>query len=254
MESSTVQYEVRDGIALVRIDRPDRLNAISRRVEHDVAAALAVADAAPDVRVVIITGTGKAFSVGADIEELATTPEAAVRQLQATLGFLSSPERLRKPVIAAVNGYAFGGGLELAIACDVVIASERATFAAPEPTLGVVPAFAMQRLPALIGIARARELLLSARRLPAAEAREYGLVARVVPHDTLLDESRRLGASMAELAPAALELLKVSLNRNFSAQDLSFAARANAWLFATRDAAEGRAAFHEKRKARFSGT
>ncbi len=253
VETGTVAYDVLDGIALVRINRPERLNALSRRVEDDVTAAFASAEAAPDVRVVIVTGTGKAFSVGADIDELATTPEAAARQLRDTLGFLSSPERLRKPVIAAVNGYAFGGGLELAIACDLVIASDRATFAVPEPTLGVVPGFAMQRLPGLVGVARARDILLTARRLPAAEAHQYGLVARVVPHDALLDEARHLAAAMTNLAPAALELLKASINRNFLTQDLLYAERANAWLFATRDAAEGRAAFREKRKARFSG-
>jgi enoyl-CoA hydratase/carnithine racemase len=251
---STVEYDVEDSVALVRINRPERLNALSRQVEQDVAAALAAADARPDVRVVILTGAGKAFSVGADIDELATTAEAAARQLRDTLTFLSSPERLPKPVIAAVNGYAFGGGLELAIACDVIVASERATFAVPEPTLGVVPGFAMQRLPGLIGVARAREILLTARRLTAPEAQQYGLVARVVPHDSLIDEARTLAAGMAALAPGALALLKASINRNFSTQDLLFAERANAWLFATADAAEGRAAFREKRKAKFSGS
>ena len=249
-----VEYEAMDGIAVVRLNRPERLNALNRRLEQEVTAAFTEAEAASSVRVIVLTGTGKAFSVGADIDELAETPEAAARQLHDTLGFLSSPERLRKPVIAAVNGYAFGGGLELAIACDVVIASERAAFAVPEPTLGVVPGLAMQRLPGLVGVARAREILLTARRLTAAEAREYGLVARVVPHDTLLEEARAMAAGMTELAPGALELLKTSINRNFLTQDLVFAERANAWLFATRDAAEGRAAFREKRRARFSGT
>jgi enoyl-CoA hydratase len=251
---STVEYDVQDSVALVRINRPERLNALNRQVEQDVDAALGAMDARPDVRVVILTGAGKAFSVGADIDELATTPESAARQLRDTLAFLSSPERLQKPVIAAVNGYAFGGGLELAIACDVIVASERATFAVPEPTLGVVPGFAMQRLPGLIGVARAREILLTARRLTAAEAQQYGLVARVVPHDSLIDEARTLAAGMAALAPGALALLKASINRNFSTQDLLFAERANAWLFATADAAEGRAAFREKRKAKFSGS
>lgn len=245
--------EVGDGVALVRINRPERLNALSRQVQREIAAAFATAEAAAEVRVVVLTGTGKAFSVGADIDELETTPEGAARQLHDSLGFLSSPERLRKPVIAAVNGYALGGGLELAIACDVVVASERATFAVPEPTLGVVPGLAMQRLPRLVGVARAREILLTARRFSAAEAHQYGLVARVVPHDMLIDEARRLAGEMSQLAPLALELLKTGINRNFLTADLPFAERANAWLFATRDAAEGRAAFREKRKARFHG-
>lgn len=253
MEPSPVTTEVQDGVALVRIDHPRRLNALSRQVQREVTAAFASAEAASDVRVVVLTGTGKAFSVGADIEELETTPGGAARQLQESLGFLSSPERLRKPVIAAVNGYALGGGLELAIACDVVVASERAIFAVPEPTLGVVPGLAMQRLPRLVGVARAREILLTGRRLSAAEAHQYGLVARVVPHDVLIDEARKLAGEMSQLAPLALELLKTGINRNFLTADLSFAERANAWLFATRDAAEGMAAFREKRKARFHG-
>lgn len=253
MGAGTVEYEVEGSVAVVRINRPERLNALSRQVQRDVTAAFAAAESAAEVRVLILTGTGKAFSVGADIEELESAPAAAARQLHESLAFLSSPERLRKPVIAAVNGYALGGGLELAIASDLVVASDRATFGVPEPHLGLVPGLAMQRLPRLIGAARARDVLLTARRLSAAEAREYGLVARVVPHDVLLDEARKLAGEMSELAPLALELLKGAINRTFLASDLFFAERANGWLFATRDAAEGRAAFREKRKAEFHG-
>jgi enoyl-CoA hydratase/carnithine racemase len=250
---STVEYEVRDGVALVRLNRPERLNAMSRRLQEEVTAMFAAAEAAPDVRVLVVTGAGKAFSVGMDIDELDTSPAGAARQLHESLGFLSSPERLRKPVIAAVNGYALGGGFELAMASDVVVASDRAVFGVPEPNLGVVPGLAMQRLPRLIGVARARYILLTARRVAAAEAHEYGLVARVVPHEALLDEARKVAAEMSALAPLALELLKGSVNRTFLASDLLFAERANAWLFATRDAAEGIAAFREKRKASFRG-
>jgi enoyl-CoA hydratase/carnithine racemase len=156
-------------------------------------------------------------------------------------------------VIAAVNGYALGGGFELALACDIVVASDRAVFSVPEPTLGVVPGFAMQRLPRLVGVMRAREILLTARRLSAQEAREYGLVSRVAPHDELMEQARSVAMGMTELAPLALELLKATINRNLLASDLVFAERANAWLFATRDAQEGIRAFREKRKPKFSG-
>ena len=158
-----------------------------------------------------------------------------------------------KPLIAAVNGYALGGGFELALACDIVVASDRAVFSVPEPTLGVVPGFAMQRLPRLVGVMRAREILLTARRLSAQEAREYGLVSRVAPHDDLMEQARSVAMGMTELAPLALELLKATINRNLLASDLVFAERANAWLFATRDAQEGIRAFREKRKPKFSG-
>ena len=248
-----VEYETEGSIAVVRLNRPDRLNALNRQLQDELGEAFAAAEAAPEVRVLILTGTGRAFSVGADIEELETTAEGAARQLQASLACLSSPERLRKPVIAAVNGYALGGGFELALACDIVVASDRAVFSVPEPTLGVVPGFAMQRLPRLVGVMRAREILLTARRLSAQEAREYGLVSRVAPHEELMEQARGVAMGMTELAPLALELLKATINRNLLSSDLEFAERANAWLFTTRDAQEGIRAFREKRKPKFSG-
>ncbi len=253
MGERTVDYEAEGHIAVVRLNRPDRLNALNRQLQDELGEAFAAAEAAPDVRVLILTGAGRAFSVGADIEELETTAEGAARQLQASLACLSSPERLRKPVIAAVNGYALGGGFELALACDIVVASDRAVFSVPEPTLGVVPGFAMQRLPRLVGVMRAREILLTARRLSAQEAREYGLVSRVAPHDDLMEQARSVAMGMTELAPLALELLKATINRNLLSSDLVFAERANAWLFTTRDAQEGIRAFREKRKPNFSG-
>jgi len=253
MGERTVEYEAEGSIAVVRLNRPDRLNALNRQLQDELGEAFAAAEAAPEVRVLILTGAGRAFSVGADIEELETTAEGAARQLQASLACLSSPERLRKPVIAAVNGYALGGGFELALACDIVVASDRAEFSVPEPTLGVVPGFAMQRLPRLVGVMRAREILLTARRLSAQEAREYGLVSRVAPHEELMEQARSVAMGMTELAPLALELLKATINRNLLSSDLEFAERANAWLFTTRDAQEGIRAFREKRKPKFSG-
>ncbi|MCC6947949.1 MAG: enoyl-CoA hydratase/isomerase family protein [Bradyrhizobiaceae bacterium] len=250
---SSVHYDVEGCVATARIDRADRLNALSGEVQARLTEAFAAADSAPGVRALIVTGTGRAFSVGADIDELATDPEGAARQLHASLTFLSSPERMRKPVIAAVNGYALGGGLELSLACDFVLASEKAVFGVPEPTLGVVPGMAMQRLPKIVGIMRAREILLTARRLSATEAHAYGLVTRVVPHEKLMDEARALAQDVARLGPHAVELLKATINRNFQGDDLLYAERANAWLFATRDAAEGIRAFREKRAPNFGG-
>ena len=248
---SSVRYEIEGCVAIARIDRADRLNALNREVQERLTEAFAAADAAPEVRVLILTGTGRAFSAGADIDELATNAEDAARQLQASLRFLSAPERMRKPVIAAVNGYALGGGLELTLACDFVLASEKATFGVPEPTLGVVPGLAMQRLPKIVGIMRAREILLTARTLSAAEAFAYGMVTRVVPHERVLAEARSLAHDVARLGPHAVELLKAAINRNFQTDDLLFAERANAWLFATPDAAEGIRAFREKRTPNF---
>ncbi|MFI4986584.1 MAG: enoyl-CoA hydratase/isomerase family protein [Alphaproteobacteria bacterium] len=248
---SPIQYDIEGRLAIARIDRADRANALSREVQERLTEVFAAVDSEPEVRVLILTGTDRAFSAGADIDELATDPEGAARQLQASLRFLSAPERMRKPVIAAVNGYALGGGLELALACDFVVASEKAVFGVPEPTLGVVPGLAMQRLPKIVGIMRARDILLTARKLSAAEAHAYGMVTRVVPHEKLLDEARALARDVARLGPHAVELLKAAINRNFQSDDLLFAERANAWLFATRDAAEGIKAFREKRSPNF---
>jgi enoyl-CoA hydratase/carnithine racemase len=251
---SPVHYHVDAPAAVARIDRVDRLNALSSEVQARLTEAFAAADAAPEVRVLILTGTGRAFSVGADIAELATNAEDAARQLHASLSFLSAPERMRKPVIAAVNGYAFGGGLELALACDFVLASEQAAFGAPEPSLGVVPGLAMQRLPKIVGIMRAREILLTARKLSAREAHAYGLVTRVVAAEKLLEEAGSLAREVARLGPLAVELLKAAINRNFLTDDLLFSERANAWLFGTRDAAEGIRAFREKRAPNFGSS
>ncbi|MCC7166155.1 MAG: enoyl-CoA hydratase/isomerase family protein [Rhodospirillales bacterium] len=248
---SPVHYSVEGRLAIARIDRADRLNALSQEVQDRLAEAFAAADSAPAVRALVLTGTGRAFSAGADVAELATDVEGAARQLHASLAFLSSPERMRKPVIAAVNGYALGGGFELALACDFVLASDKAVFGVPEPTLGVVPGLAMQRLPKIVGVMRARDILLTARKLGAAEAHAYGLVTRVVAHDKLMDEARALAQDVARLGPQAVALLKATINRNFLTDDLLYAERANAGLFATRDAAEGFKAFREKRAPDF---
>lgn len=248
---SPIQYDIEGRLAIARINRADRLNALNREVQERLTEIFAEVDSAPEVRVLILTGTDRAFSAGVDIDELATDPEASARQLQASLRFLSAPERMRKPVIAAVNVYALGGGLELALACDFVLASEKAVFGVPEPTLGVVPGLAMQRLPKIVGIMRARDILLTARKLSAAEAHAYGMVTRVVPHAKLLDEAHALARDVARLGPHAVELLKAAINRNFQSDDLLFAERANAWLFGTRDAAEGIRAFREKRTPNF---
>jgi enoyl-CoA hydratase/carnithine racemase len=248
---SLVEFEADGPVAVARINRPDRLNALNAEVQSELSAAFARVDREPQIRVLILTGTGRAFCAGADIDELSTRPVEAAAYLESSLAFLSSPERVRKPVIAAVNGYALGGGLELCIACDLVVASDRARFGVPEPKLGVIPGYAVQRLPRLVGVVRAREILLTARQLSAEEALAYGLVGRVVPHDTLLEEARKVAAEVAELAPLAIRVLKEAINRNFHDNDLIFSQRANAWLFATDDAAEGMKAFREKRKPVF---
>lgn len=244
-----VIYERADSAAIIRINRPSRLNAMNREVEIALGEAFAKADADADVRALILTGTGRGFSVGADIEEFPDSMEKALRSLQGSLAFLSSPERVRKPVIAAVNGYALGGGFELAIACDIVIAARNASFGVPEPTLGVVPGLAAVRLAELIGIMPARDVLLSGRRLSADEALGLRLVSRVVDSDDLMNAAKDTASGIAKQAPLALEYMKHNLNRQLTPID----PWPNSYLFNTADALEGRSAFAGKRPPIFKG-
>ncbi len=248
-----IEAERQGHAAIVRINRPEKLNALNQAMRAELAAAFAAADDDPTVRAIVLTGTGRAFSVGMDVGELPATSATAVRQLQADLAFLALPERQRKPVVAAVNGMAFGGGFELALASDLIVATESAQFAAPEPRIGVVPGFAMQRLPALLGVQRARQLLLTGRRVTSAEALDWGLALSVVSSDDLVPAAVRVVDQITELAPLAVELLKTTLNRSFNAHDLAYAERANAALFGSEDALEGMAAFREKRSPQFKG-
>lgn len=253
MSEKVVEYRVEGAVAVIELNRPEKLNAFNAEVQSLLLESLRKADAAADVRVVVLTGRGRAFSAGADVADFILTPATAIRMAREGTDFLSSPERLRKPVVAAVNGYALGGGFELCLACDLIIASDKATFAVPEPRIGLAPSFGMTRLPALIGVSRARDLLLTARRITAAEGREFGFVARVVPHDDLMKEALATAAEMAQLAPLALEFLKSNINSRLPQADRPVSDRATGWLALTRDVVEGVTAFQEKRPPKFRG-
>ncbi len=253
MSEKVVEYRVEGAIAVVELNRPDKLNAFNAEVQALLQAALIKANADTGVRAVIITGRGRAFSAGADIADFILTPATAVQMAEHGVNFLSSPERVRKPVIAAVNGYAFGGGFELCLACDLIIASEKAVFSVPEPRIGLAPGFAVTRLPELIGVARARDVLLTARRIGAAEGREFGFVSRVVPHDELMQEALKTAGEIAQLAPLAVEFLKGAINSRLPLADRPVTDRATAWLALTKDVVEGVTAFQEKRAPKFTG-
>lgn len=245
-----VHYKETPPIAWIIVNRPDKLNALNSDVVRGLTLALdeAKSDA---VRVVIITGEGRAFSAGADVRMFESLKPVEAFELSKELN--EAFRRIRefpKPVIAMVNGFALGGGLELAMACDLIIASEKAQFGQPEITLGIITgAGGSYRLPDLVGIAKAKELLFTGDIIGAEEALRIGLVNRIVPHDKLEEETRSLAMKIAERSAKALEIYKALLNgTKLDAETLAFGL-----VFGTEDSKEGILAFLERRKPNFKG-
>jgi len=246
-------------VAVVTLNRPKALNALNRQLLTELSAVLAQLGAADDVRVVVLTGAGeRAFVAGADISELAALDaESARRFAEAGQALFRALETLGKPSIASVNGFALGGGCELAMACTLRIASDQAQFGQPEVDLGTLPGFGgTQRLPRLVGRGRALALLLSGERIGAAEAERIGLVNRVVPAADLRAESMALAHLLAGKPPVAIRyILKAVHDGGDLTLDRAQALEASLFglAAATADMKEGTSAFLEKRKAAFSG-
>ncbi|HVL48360.1 MAG TPA: enoyl-CoA hydratase-related protein [Candidatus Thermoplasmatota archaeon] len=254
-----VRTEVENHVAVVTIDRPDALNALNGQVLADLEAAFAALAKDDDVRAVVLTGEGqKAFVAGADIRFMATKTPLEARAFTA-MGqrVFRAIETFPRPVIAAVNGFALGGGLELAMSCDIVVASENAQFGLPEVTLGIHPGFGgTQRLPRLIGPMKAKELVYTARRFDAREAERLGLVLKVVPAGQALKESKALAATIALQAPVAVSLAKSAMNRGFETDietGLGYELEAVSLTFSTEDQKQAMKAFIEKGKYAFQG-
>ncbi len=243
-------------IAVVQINRPNQLNALNSRVMQELTGALEELDADSAIRCIIITGSERAFGAGADIKDMAdATP---VEMLERNwIAYWDRIKKVTKPVIAAVSGYAYGGGCELAMACDLIVASESAVFAQPEINLGVIPgAGGTQRLTRALGKSKAMEMVLTGRPLSAREAEARGLVARVYPTEVYLDEAKTLAREIASKAPVALRLAKESVNKAFEtslADGLDFERKMFYFLFGTEDGHEGMKAFVEKRKPEWKG-
>ncbi len=251
---------VKDGVATLTVNRPDKLNALNDQVVDQLhRAALALA-AAPDVRGVILTGSGpKAFIAGADIGDLATQGVLQGRERSHRgQAMLRAFETMGKPVLAAVNGYALGGGCELAMACHVRIASENAKFGQPEVKLGITPGYGgTQRLPRIVGKGNALQLLLTGEQIDATEALRIGLVTRVVPADALQAEADKMMRTILANAPIALKLTMEAVDRGLEmtlAEGLALEADAFGLVAASDDMQEGLHAFLEKRAAKFRGT
>lgn len=251
-----VQPQFSKFVALVQLNRPAELNALNLQLMGELRDALKLLDDEESVRVIIITGNEKSFAAGADIKQMSN--KTAIDMLQ--IDQFSTWDQIRKtkkPIIAAVSGFALGGGCELAMICDMIVASETAQFGQPEINIGVMPgAGGTQRLTRAIGKVRAMEMVLTGRFISANEALEFGLINKVVPVELYLDETLKLANAIAAKGPVAVQLAKESVNKAFDStlQEGLFFERKNFYmLFATEDQKEGMAAFVEKRKPEFKG-
>jgi enoyl-CoA hydratase len=250
----TLLLERHDAVLLIRLNRPQALNALSRKLMGELAQALTEAEADPATRCIVLTGSEKAFAAGADVKEMVALTYAEVASLD-----LYGPEaeaigRIRKPLIAAVSGYCLGGGCELAMMCDFILADETARFGQPEVNLGINAGMGgTQRLTRLIGKAKAMEMNLTGRLIDAAEAERAGLVARIVPGDVVA-EALKVAQGIALKSALAVRAVKESVNRALElplSEGLRFERRMFHSAFATSDQTEGMQAFLEKRAAQF---
>jgi enoyl-CoA hydratase/carnithine racemase len=257
MSYETLIVERTDGYALVRLNRPEALNAFNDRLMDELTQCVAELEADDSVRCLVITGSEKAFAAGADIKEISANSYLTAWKDGLISRNWEAVARCRKPVIAAVAGYALGGGCELAMMCDFVIAADNAKFGQPEITIGVSPgAGGTQRLPRFVGKSKAMDLILTARMMDAAEAERCGLVSRVVPADRLLDEAREAAAKIASFSPVAVQMAKDMVNSAYETpltEGVKLERRLFHSLFAFEDQKEGMGAFAEKRKPDFKG-
>jgi enoyl-CoA hydratase/carnithine racemase len=259
MAYQTLLYEKRAGIAYITVNRPEKLNALNRQVMEELSDCFAAAQKDEEVRTVILIGAGeKAFVAGADVQELAALSPVEGKEISARghtiLNFI---ENLGKPVIAAINGYALGGGCELAMACTLRVASENARFGQPEVKLGIIPGYAgTQRLPRLVGKGRALELILSGEPVSAQEACRIGLVNQVVPAQELRAAAEKLAQKIMANAPLAVQFALEAVNHGLEmpeAEGQFLEATLFGLCCTTADMKEGTRAFLEKRPAKFTG-
>ena len=257
MAYETLIVEDSEGVLLIRLNRPEALNALNSTLLRELAGVVREAEADDAVRCLVITGSEKAFAAGADIKEMSSKTYPEMLKSDFFAGEAEAVARCRKPVIAAVSGFALGGGCELAMMCDFIIASETAKFGQPEINLGVTPGIGgTQRMTRAIGKAKAMDLMLTARMMDAAEAERSGLVSRVVPADKLLDEAMTAARKIASQSPLAAMLNKELVNAAFETTldaGVKLERRLFHSLFSFADQKEGMAAFVEKRKPQFRG-
>jgi len=257
MTYSNLLYEKAEGIAKITLNRPDKLNALNSAVYKELYDAFEAAENDAEVRVVVLTGSGeRAFAAGSDVAEMQNMGPQEIQKFMATIRKTSDfIYNLTKPVIAAIHGYTLGGGCELAMCCDLRIASEKAKFGQPEINLGLIPgASGTQRLPRLIGAAKAKEMIFIGEQIDAAAALNLGLVNKVVPPDKLMDEAMEWAKKLAAKSGPVLAMAKTAINTGLDTDlgsGLTIETKCNAICFSTYDRKEGMDAFLEKRKAVF---
>jgi enoyl-CoA hydratase len=255
MAAKTLLIDIDGPVAIVTLNRPEALNALSQLLMDELTEALMSLERNADVGVIVLTGSKKAFAAGADIKEMRDKSFVSAYSEDFITANWETVSRCRKPVIAAVAGYALGGGCELAMMCDIILAADNAKFGQPEITLGVMPgAGGTQRLTRLIGKAKAMEMCLSGRMMDAQEAERSGLVSRIVPADDLLEEAKALAHKIAAMSRPIAMMTKESINAAYETglgQGLRFERRLFHAQFATEDQKEGMTAFIEKRKPHF---
>ena len=251
MTYQNILVETQGRVGIVRLNRPQALNALNAVLIKELIAAVESFDADPNIGCILITGNEKAFAAGADIKEMADKPymDAFLKNFGANEDAIA---RTRKPTVAAVAGFALGGGCEYAMQCDVIIAADNAKFGQPEIKIGVIPGYGgTQRLTRAVGKAKAMEMILTGRMMDAAEAERAGLVARVVPLASLMDEAMKVAETIASMSLPSVMSAKEAVNRAFEvslAEGVLFERRVFQALFATDDQKEGMKAFIEKRK------
>jgi enoyl-CoA hydratase len=252
----TVLIEREEPVAVVRLNRPEQRNALSSQLMGELVGALENLDADETIRCIVLTGDEKAFAAGADIRELSDATHFEL-YFGGRIDKWDAIRKIRTPIVAAVSGYCLGGGCELAMACDLIIASETAQFGQPETNLAVLPgAGGTQRLTRAIGKSKAMDVILSGRFLSAQEAEQAGLVARVVPQETWLEEAKGVATAIAEKSPVGVRLAKEAVNQAFEtslASGLDAERKAFHLALSSEDAQEGLRAFLEKRKPDFRG-
>lgn len=251
-----ILVETRENVGLITLNRPKHLNALNAGLLTELMDALETFDRDAGIGAIVITGSGKAFAAGADIKEMAGKTAVEISQSDFIPTF-ARIQQIKKPIIAAVNGFALGGGSELAMSCDMVIAGENARFGQPEINIGVIPgAGGTQRLTRAVGKALAMEMVLNNRHLTAAEAAHHGLVNKVVPPELTIDEALKLAAEIADRAPLAVQAGKQAVNQAFESfleDGLQDERSAFYLLFASEDQKEGMNAFIEKRPPNWQG-
>ncbi|MBV1881286.1 MAG: enoyl-CoA hydratase/isomerase family protein [Pseudomonadales bacterium] len=252
-EIAGIIYEKKGHIAVMTLNEPKKLNALSANICEGLEQGFKEVAQDEDVRVEVITGAGdKSFCAGADISRLKSEPVYIKAFLDSVLETLAIGERCPKPVISAVNGFAFGGGFELTLGSDFVIASEKAKFGVPEINLGLLPGFAVVRLGEIVGRQKAKEMSMVGDAISAQEAKDLGLVLEVVPHEEVVDRAMALAEKIASKPQLAVQLAKSMYNRYLGGEEMNYAKDAMPFLFMNDDSKEGIAAFLEKRKPNFS--